>query len=90
MEAGVLALHTSSDRPDHESNEEYILGFIMTLLSAALYGLILPLMELIYNKSKQEISYKLVLEIQMVMCLFATVFCTRGILINNDFKVSFL
>ena len=88
--AGVLALHTSSDRPKNESNREYILGFLMTLAAAALYGFILPLVELTYKKAKQEISYALVMEIQMVMCLFATGFCTVGMLVNNDFKVSFL
>ncbi|RVW55992.1 Purine permease 1 [Vitis vinifera] len=40
--AGVLALHTSSDRPANESNKEYYLGFVMTLAAAALYGFILP------------------------------------------------
>ncbi|KDP41439.1 hypothetical protein JCGZ_15846 [Jatropha curcas] len=85
--AGVLALHTSSDRPEHESKKEYNLGFVMTLGAAVLYGLILPLVELTYRKAKQEISYTLVMEIQMIMCLFATVVCTVGMLVNNDFKV---
>lgn len=84
--AGVLALHTSSDRPDNESGKQYYLGFFLTLGAAALYGFILPLMELTYKKAKQELSYSLVMEIQMVMCLFATIFCTVGMLINNDFK----
>lgn len=84
--AGILALHTSSDRPDGESKREYVLGFVMTLGAAALYGFILPLVELTYNKAKQAITYTLVMEIQMVMCLFATLFCTVGMLVNNDFK----
>lgn len=86
--AGVLGLHTSSDRPKGESNKLYVLGFIMTLAAAALCGLILPLVELMYVKAKQAITYTLVLEIQLVMCFFATVFCTVGMLINNDFQVS--
>jgi hypothetical protein len=61
----------------------------MTLVAAALYGLILPLVELTYKKSRQEINYTLVMEIQMVMCLLATVFCTVGMLINKDFQVGF-
>ncbi|XP_065880947.1 purine permease 3-like [Euphorbia lathyris] len=85
--AGVLGMHTSNDRPTNESSREYILGFIMTLAAALLYGFILPLVELTYKKAKQQISYTLVMEIQMVMCLFATVFCTVGMLVNNDFKV---
>ncbi|EOY15358.1 Purine permease 3, putative [Theobroma cacao] len=85
--AGVLALRASSDRPDTESNRKYALGFIMTLAAAALYGFVLPLVELMYKKTKQEMSYALVMEIEMVNCLFATGFCTVGMLVNNDFKV---
>lgn len=85
--SGVLALHSNSDRPKGESTKMYVLGFIMTLGAAALYGLILPMVELMYIKAKQAITYTLVLEIQLVMCFFATVFCTVGMLINNDFQV---
>ncbi|GKD33763.1 purine permease 3-like protein [Tanacetum coccineum] len=85
--AAVLALHTNSDRPNGESKEEYFKGFFMTVAAAALYGFVLPLVELTYNKAKQAITYTLVLEIQMVTSLFATIFCTTGMLFNNDFKV---
>ncbi|KVH99709.1 purine permease 3-like [Cynara cardunculus var. scolymus] len=85
--AAVLALHTSSDRPNGESKAVYLKGFFLTMAAAALYGLVLPMVELTYNKAKQAITYTLVLEIQMVMCLFATIFCTIGMIINNDFKV---
>ena len=85
----VLALHTSGDRPKGESEKEYVIGFLMTVAAAVLYGFILPLIELMYKKAKQRITYTLVLEIQLVMCFFATVFCTVGMLINNDFKVRF-
>ncbi|XP_076888734.1 purine permease 1-like [Bidens hawaiensis] len=85
--AAVLALHTSGDRPEGESKKKYVMGFVMTVAASALYGFVLPLIELTYNKAKQEITYTLVLEIQMVMCLFATLFCTVGMLVNNDFKV---
>ncbi|KAH6820984.1 purine permease 3 [Perilla frutescens var. hirtella] len=84
----VLGLHTSGDRPVGESNKEYWLGFFMTLSAAALYGLILPLVELTYKTAAQTITYTLVMEMQLVMCFFATVFCTVGMLINNDFQVT--
>ncbi|GJV34575.1 purine permease 3-like protein [Tanacetum coccineum] len=84
--AAVLALHTSSDRPNGESKAEYFKGFFLTVAAAALYGFVLPLVELTYNKAKQAITYTLVLEIQMVVCLFATIFCSIGMIINNDFK----
>ncbi|KAL7099880.1 hypothetical protein ACP275_09G113700 [Erythranthe tilingii] len=84
--AVVLGLHTSGDRPEGESSKEYMLGFFLTLAAAALYGFILPAVELTYKKAKQAVSYTLVLEMQLVMCVFATAFCTVGMLVNNDFQ----
>lgn len=86
--AGILALHTSNDRPGKESDKDYAMGFVMTLLAAFLYGFLLPLVELSYLKAKQEINYALVMEFQMATSLFGTVFCTVGMLINNDFQAS--
>ncbi|KAG9139795.1 hypothetical protein Leryth_026624 [Lithospermum erythrorhizon] len=84
--AVVLALHTNGDRPSGETKKEYIIGFLMTLAAAALYGFVLPMIEFSYMKARQEITYTLVLEFQMVMCFFATGFCLVGMLVNNDFK----
>ncbi|KAJ8568088.1 hypothetical protein K7X08_020810 [Anisodus acutangulus] len=84
--AVVLALHANGDRPNGEPKKEYVLGFILTLGAAALYGLILPLFELMYKKAKQSITYTLVLEIQAVYCFFGTVVCTIGMIINKDFQ----
>ncbi|XP_057974124.1 purine permease 1-like [Malania oleifera] len=86
MGAVVLGIHASSDRPNNETDKEYYLGFFMTLAAAALYGLVLPMVELTYKKAKQAITYSLVLEIQIVMAFFATGFCTIGMLINKDFQ----
>ncbi|KAL1551561.1 purine permease 3-like [Salvia divinorum] len=83
--AVVLGLHTSGDRPEGESNREYLLGFFLTLAAAALYGLILPLVELTYKRAKQALTYTLVLEIQCVICFFATAVCTVGMIVNKDF-----
>ncbi|KAL3514236.1 hypothetical protein ACH5RR_026953 [Cinchona calisaya] len=52
----------------------------------ALYGLVLPMVELMYMKAKQAITYTLVLEIQLVLCFSATLFCTVGMLVNKDFQ----
>lgn len=82
----VLGLHASSDRPDHESNRQYYLGLLMTLAAAALYGFVLPAVELMYRKAEQVVTFSLVLETQMVISLFATGFCTVGMLLNDDFK----
>ncbi|GAV83238.1 TPT domain-containing protein [Cephalotus follicularis] len=84
--AGVLALHTSGDRPAGESNRQYLLGFFLTLGASVLYGFVLPLVEYSYKKARQEISYTLVMEFQMVMCFFATALCTVAMIVNNDFQ----
>ncbi|KAH7847911.1 hypothetical protein Vadar_031541 [Vaccinium darrowii] len=84
--AGILALHSSSDRPNGESSRVYYLGFFMTVAAAVLYGFVLPLVELTYKKARQAITYTLVLEMQLVICFFATVFCTLAMIINKDFQ----
>ncbi|XP_008812219.2 purine permease 3-like [Phoenix dactylifera] len=84
--AVILGLHASGDRPKGESNTLYYLGFAMTLAAAMLYGVVLPLVELTYAKAKQVVSYTLVMEMQLVMGFFATVFCTVGMLVNKDFQ----
>ncbi|XP_059651095.1 purine permease 3-like [Cornus florida] len=84
--AVVLAFHTNSDRPAHVTTKEYWVGFFMVLGAAALYGFVLPLVELTYMKAKEVITYSLVMEMQMIMSFFATVFCTIGMLFNDDFK----
>ncbi|KAK4358247.1 hypothetical protein RND71_023857 [Anisodus tanguticus] len=84
--AVILALRSGGDKPEGEPTKEYILGFIMTVASAALTGLIFPLVELIYKKAQQAITYTLVLEFQTVYCFAATVLSTIGMIINKDFQ----
>ncbi|KAK8714257.1 hypothetical protein V6N13_149450 [Hibiscus sabdariffa] len=84
--AVVLALHTSSDRPANESKLRYFMGFFMTLGASALYGFVLPAIELTYKKAKQTVTYSLVMEMQMVMSFSATVFCSIGMIFHGDFK----
>lgn len=81
----VLAFHSSTDRPAHESKLQYYIGFIMTLGASALYGLVLPLMELTCRKFRHIMTYSLVMEMQIVISFFATAVCTIGMLCNNDF-----
>lgn len=85
--AVALGLHASSDRPSGESNADYYKGFFLTLGCAALYGLILPLIELTYKKANQVITYSLVVEMQLVMGAFATLFCAIGMIFAKDFQV---
>lgn len=85
----ILGLHRNSDRPANVTNGKYIMGFILTLGTAALYGLVLPLIELTYMKAKQVVTYTLVMEMQVIMGFFATLFCVVGMLINHDFQVRY-
>ncbi|GER48360.1 purine permease [Striga asiatica] len=84
--AAVLGLHTGGDRLAGESGKRYVLGFFMALAAAAMYGLILPLIELTYKKARQAVTFTLALEIQVVMCFSATAFCTVGMIVNGDFQ----
>ncbi|KAF6166781.1 hypothetical protein GIB67_005657 [Kingdonia uniflora] len=83
----ILGLHANGDRPNHESNKTYYIGFVMMLAAAALYGFLLPMIELTYMKTKQNVTYYLVMEMQLVISIFATIFCSVGMLVNKDFQV---
>ncbi|KAF6166786.1 hypothetical protein GIB67_005662 [Kingdonia uniflora] len=83
----ILGLHANGDRPNHESDKMYYAGFSMTLGAAALVGFNFPLIELMYMKAKQKVTYYLVMEMQLVICIFATAFSTVGMLVNKDFQV---
>uniref|UniRef100_J3MYB1 EamA domain-containing protein n=2 Tax=Oryza brachyantha TaxID=4533 RepID=J3MYB1_ORYBR len=65
------------------------MGFFLTLGAAALYGLILPLVELAYKHAAgggRAVTYALVVEMQLVMGFFATAFCTVGMIVDKDFQ----
>lgn len=85
--AATLALRGNGDRPAGVSVKEYVIGFVMTVMGAVCFGLMVSLIELIYIKAKNAISYTMVLEIQLIIGVSATVFCTIGMIINNDFQV---
>ncbi|XP_058097257.1 purine permease 1-like [Magnolia sinica] len=81
----LLGIRKSGDRPPEVSNGEYLLGFIMTIGAAALLGFILPCTELAYAKARKAITYPVVLQFQFNTTMFATIFCTIGMIINKDF-----
>ncbi|KAE9585105.1 hypothetical protein Lal_00017810 [Lupinus albus] len=85
--AVILALNGAGDGPAGESPKTYVMGFILTIIAAALIGFILPLVELAYKKTNQTINYTLVLEIQLVASFSSALFSLVGMFINNDHKV---
>ncbi|KAI3973052.1 hypothetical protein MKX01_019710 [Papaver californicum] len=85
--AVVLALNTTSDKPPGTTQQQYYLGFALTLAGAALLGLIMPLVELAYGKSSKPITYSDVMQFQFVLSLFATLVKIIGMAIDKDFQV---
>ncbi|KAF6150516.1 hypothetical protein GIB67_030317 [Kingdonia uniflora] len=83
----ILGIHSSGDRPDGVSNKEYYIGFIKILASALLGGIFLPANELLYKKAKQVMTYSLVIEMQVVISIFASAFSTMGMLVSKNFQV---
>ncbi|CAN0921288.1 Purine permease 3 [Linum grandiflorum] len=84
--AGTLAMHAGSDKPAHETNAQYLKGFFMIVGAAVLYGFVLPGIELTYKKAKQNITYTLVMEMQLVISFFATAFNFVGMIASNEIQ----
>ncbi|XP_020583371.1 purine permease 3-like [Phalaenopsis equestris] len=82
----ILGVRANNDLLDGEAKQRYYLGFIMTLGAAIIYSMVLPLVELIYIRTKQEMSHELVIEMQFFMGLFASIFCAFGMAFNKDFQ----
>ncbi|KAK6938135.1 hypothetical protein RJ641_031643, partial [Dillenia turbinata] len=87
MGSVILGLHMNSDRPSGVSDGKYLLGFFMTLCAAALHGFIMPAVEYTHLKARMAITFDLVMEVQFLISMFATVFCTVPMIINEDFQV---
>lgn len=82
----ILGFHMNGDRPRGESKGKYILGFFMTIGGAALHGFLMPALEFTYLKAGKAITFDLVLQVQFLISMFATLFCSIPMIINNDFK----
>ncbi|XP_068649100.1 purine permease 1-like [Aristolochia californica] len=82
----LLGIRKNGDRPPGVTNGEYLLGFVITLGAASLLGFLLPCIETAYTKASRAITYSVVMQFQFGTTFFATVFCTIGMLINNDFS----
>nr|ACG25423.1 PUP1 [Zea mays] len=86
--AAMLGMNAGGDRPAGVSPAQYGAGFAMTLGAAALYGLLLHAMELSQAQARAgtaaAVTYTLVIEMQLVIGLTATVFSAVGMLANHD------
>ncbi|KAF9615905.1 hypothetical protein IFM89_027032 [Coptis chinensis] len=82
----IIALDSGSDRYSNISKSQYTMGFIWDILGSALHGLIFALSELVFIKLLGRRSFHVVLEQQVVVSLFAFLFTTVGVIVNNDFQ----
>ncbi|XP_022888162.1 probable purine permease 5 isoform X1 [Olea europaea var. sylvestris] len=81
----IIALDSNSDRYASITDRQYALGFLCVILASALHGLIFALSELVFDKLVGRRSFHVVLEQQVMVSLFAFIFTTIGLLVNNDF-----
>lgn len=84
----ILGLHMNGNRPNGVSENKYVLGFFMTITGAALHGVIMPLVEFTHLKAGTPITTDLLMQIELLIMMFATLFCTVPMLINKDFQVT--
>ncbi|KAM0895109.1 hypothetical protein ACQ4PT_024039 [Festuca glaucescens] len=89
--AAMLGVNGGGDRPAGVTRSQYYTGFGMTLAAAALYGFILPVMELSQARHLARagcaVTYALVVEMQLVIGFTASAFSVVGMIVNNDFQV---
>ncbi|KAL0389877.1 UNVERIFIED_CONTAM: putative purine permease 4 [Sesamum calycinum] len=79
----LLALSSSHDKPHGLTRGKYLVGFFSTLGAGFLFALYLPVMETIYRK---VYCYSMVVEMQLVMEMAATVFATVGMAADGGFS----
>ncbi|KAK9163984.1 hypothetical protein Syun_004886 [Stephania yunnanensis] len=86
----LLGVRANGDRPPGVSNGQYLLGFFMTLMCAALIGALWPCMESCFTNttiSSKPLDFCGLLQFQFCLTFSATVFSVAGMLANKDFQV---
>lgn len=68
------------------TDRQYAMGFVWNVLGSMLHGLIFALSELVFVKLLGRRSFHVVLEQQVMVSLFAFLFTTIGLALNNDFQ----
>ena len=83
---GLPGAAASTDIPPGTSHKQYILAVVAAIGAAALFGLILPLLELTYEKLIHRSNICVILETQIMVSLFATVFSLLGMAFSGEFS----
>ena len=79
----LLGLGSSHDKPAALTRSKYFVGFFSTIGAGLLFALYLPVMERVYRK---VYCYAMVMEMQLIMELAATVLATIGMAIKGGFS----
>ncbi|KAH9321286.1 hypothetical protein KI387_015925 [Taxus chinensis] len=82
----LLAFQSSSDKIKDVTTGQYWEGIIITILAAAMYGINLPLIELLHKKTMRRVTNLLAMEMHLIASFSATVVCGIGMIINNDLQ----
>ncbi|KAL9314810.1 hypothetical protein ACSQ67_020262 [Phaseolus vulgaris] len=79
----ILALDSSHEKPQGLTDREYFIGFSSTIGAGLLFSLYLPVMEKIYQSVN---CYQMVMEMQLIMEIAATVLATVGMACDKGFS----
>lgn len=85
--SAILGLHLDGDRPNGVSDNKYRFGFFMTIVGSTIHGFMLPAVEYTHIKAGVPVTTNIVMQIQFLIMMFATLFCTVPMIINRDFQV---
>ncbi|KAK9096709.1 hypothetical protein Sjap_022206 [Stephania japonica] len=84
--SAMLGIRANGDRPAGVSTGKYWLGFVLTLLSAGLTGIMWPAIELSYRKATRAVTKTTLLQYQLSVAAFATIFSLIGMVVSKDFQ----
>ncbi|KAK7289974.1 hypothetical protein RIF29_04049 [Crotalaria pallida] len=79
----ILALNSSNERQSGVTHEKYLIGFFCTIGAGLLFASYLPVMEIIYKK---VYCYEMVMEMQLIMQIAATILATIGMTWDGGFS----
>ncbi|CAL0309626.1 unnamed protein product [Lupinus luteus] len=79
---GVM-LDSSNERPSGVTEKKYLIGFLCTIGAGLLFASYLPLMEMIFKK---VYCYEMVMEMQLIMEISATILATIGMACGGGFS----
>lgn len=82
----LLVFHTSSVNPTGIPKDKYTIGFICTLGASALYGILLSLTQLSFQKVLKKETFGMVLEMIIYQSLVASCASLVGLFISGEWK----